>query len=165
MAYEYKTVGAPEKGKRKKGARSKSDKVAAAFEEILGAEAVDGWEYMRTDLVPVIERSGIFSRPQETHRAVMVFRRALERPDAPLHRPLFDVESQRAPSLVPPSAPSAPSATFAPAMREPALQPAPRQEPLAPVSPEPKPGRDPDAEPDLILAQQLRGPSGPSGRR
>lgn len=78
MKYEYKAVGAPEKGKRKRGARSASARVAAAFEEILSEEAVDGWEYLRTDLLPVNERAGIFSRAQETHRAVMVFRRALE---------------------------------------------------------------------------------------
>ena len=78
MTFEYKTVGAPEKGKRKRGARSPSDRVAAAFEEILQAEAVDGWEYLRTDLLPVIERAGWFGQGHEAHRAVMVFRRKIE---------------------------------------------------------------------------------------
>lgn len=79
MAFEYKVVGAPEKGQRKRGARSRSDRVAAAFEERLQAEAVDGWEYLRTDLIPVEERSSLFGRREEVHRAVMVFRRALRR--------------------------------------------------------------------------------------
>jgi len=153
MAYEYKTVGAPEKGKRKRGARSKSDKVAAAFEEILEAEAVDGWEYMRTDLVPVIERSGFFSRVHEVHRAVMVFRRSLDRAEAPPHRPLFDTETRRAPAMVPPAEPSAPRESF---LKAPA-----RQEPLPP---EPQEMRS-EEEPDLVLASQLRGSSGPSGKR
>ena len=75
MSFEYKTVGAPERGKRQRGLRTGSDRVAAAFEEILRAEAVDGWEYLRTDLLPVTERAGWFSRAHEVHRAVMVFRR------------------------------------------------------------------------------------------
>ena len=92
MTFEYKVVGAPEKPRRRRGARTRSDRVAAAFEEILGAEAIEGWEYLRTDLVPV-EEGGFFSRRREAHRAVMVFRRALRRevraeppPPAPARR-------------------------------------------------------------------------------
>lgn len=92
MAFEYKVIGAPEKPRRKRGARTPSDRVAAAFSDVLGAEAVDGWEYLRTDLVPV-EEGGFFSRRREVHRAVMVFRRALSRepraepvPSAPARR-------------------------------------------------------------------------------
>lgn len=79
MDFEYKTVGAPEKGKRRKGARSASDRVAAAFDEILKAEVRDGWEYLRTDILPVIERNGWLGRRHEAHRAVMVFRRPVEK--------------------------------------------------------------------------------------
>ncbi len=97
MTFEYKTVGAPERAKRKRGLRSQSDRVAAAFEEILRAEAVDGWEYLRTDLLPVTERAGWFGRSHEVHRAVMVFRRPLDR--------VPPVESEatlrRAPSVTP----------------------------------------------------------------
>ncbi|MEM7236723.1 MAG: hypothetical protein AAF501_02700 [Pseudomonadota bacterium] len=73
MAIEYKTVGAPERGRRRKGSKTRSDKVAAAMEDILRREAVDGWVYLRTDLIPVEERSGLFGRTREVHRAVMVF--------------------------------------------------------------------------------------------
>ena len=97
MKFEYKTVGAPERAKRRRGLRSQSDRVAAAFEEILQSEAVDGWEYQRTDLLPVTERAGWFGRSHEVHRAVMVFRRPLDR--------VAPVESEatlhRAPSVTP----------------------------------------------------------------
>lgn len=86
MEYEYKVVGAPEKGRRRRGARTRSDRVAAAFEEVLRAEAVDGWEYLRTDLVPVEEKPGFLRRREEVHRAVMVFRRPLEQAAAPRPR-------------------------------------------------------------------------------
>ena len=92
MAFEYKVVGAPEKPRRRRGARTRSDRVAVAFEQILDVEATDGWEYLRTDLVPV-EEGGFLSRRKEVHRAVMVFRRALRRevrpepvPSAPARR-------------------------------------------------------------------------------
>lgn len=78
MVYEYKCIGAPERGKRKRGAKTRSDRVANAMEEAIAAEAVDGWEYMRTDLVPVEERSGLFGRTHEVHRAILVFRRMLD---------------------------------------------------------------------------------------
>jgi hypothetical protein len=74
MNFEYKCVGAPERPKRLRGA-SRSERVALAMQEIIDAEAVDGWEYLRTDLVPVEERAGLFSRTQEVHRAVLIFRR------------------------------------------------------------------------------------------
>ncbi len=73
--YEYKCVGAPEKVRRAKGAKTRTDRVAIALQEVIQAEADQGWEYLRTDLVPVEEKSGMFSRPREIHRAVLVFRR------------------------------------------------------------------------------------------
>lgn len=77
--YEYKCVGAPEKAKRRRGAKTRTDRVAHALQDLINREAVDGWEYQRTDLLPVEERTGLFSRMHETHRAVLIFRRA--RPD------------------------------------------------------------------------------------
>ena len=86
MGFEYKCVAAPERAKRKKGARSRTERVALAMEEIIAAEAVDGWEYQRTDLIPIEEKSGLFSRAQEVHRAILVFRRALSAPQAEPYR-------------------------------------------------------------------------------
>jgi hypothetical protein len=76
MSFEYKCVGAPERPKRQRGA-SRSERVAIAMQEIINVEAVDGWEYLRTDLVPVEEKAGLFSRTHEVHRAVLVFRREI----------------------------------------------------------------------------------------
>jgi hypothetical protein len=75
MRFEYKCVGGPERPKRLRGAWSRSDRVALAMQDIISAEAVEGWEYLRTDLVPVEEKPGFFSRTHEVHRAVLVFRR------------------------------------------------------------------------------------------
>ena len=78
MNYEYKCIGAPERPRRSRRAKTGSDRLARAMEKIMKDEAVNGWEYMRTDLVPVVEKGGFLSRPQEVHRAVLVFRRSLE---------------------------------------------------------------------------------------
>jgi len=75
MSYEYKCVGAPERAKRVRGARTRTERVASAMEELINDEAVGGWEYLRTDLVPIEEKPNFFSRPQEVHRAVLIFRR------------------------------------------------------------------------------------------
>lgn len=77
MRYEYKAVGAPERVRRKLGRASRSDRAAAAFADVLNAEAEGGWEYQRTDLIPVEEARGFWGRVQTAHRAVMVFRRPL----------------------------------------------------------------------------------------
>jgi hypothetical protein len=129
MNYEYKAIGAPEKPKRQRGARSGSDRAAAAFEEVLRAEAVDGWEYLRTDLVPLTERSGWFGHRREVTRAVMVFRRPLE---AVWRRPAAKEAEEPA------------------ARREPAVgtAPAPAKGAEPPIS----------AAPDRRLAEVVRGP-------
>jgi len=77
MAYEYKTVGGPERGRRERGARRVADRVAAAMQEIIDTETAEGWEYMRTDLVAVEEKRGFLSRRQTMHCPVLVFRRTL----------------------------------------------------------------------------------------
>lgn len=84
--YEYKVVGAPERAKRARGARTRTDRVARALQDLINQEAVDGWEYQRTDLLPVEERPGFFSRPRETHRAVLVFRRVSAEARTPAQR-------------------------------------------------------------------------------
>ncbi|MEO1494513.1 MAG: DUF4177 domain-containing protein [Pseudomonadota bacterium] len=99
MAVEYKCVGAPERPKRKRGLKTRSDRVAGAMQDIIEAEAVDGWEYLRTDLVPVEEKAGLFGRPREVHRAVMVF-----------HRGHAKTEMQ--PAVVPAAAAPAPERTL-----------------------------------------------------
>ena len=139
MTFEYKTVGAPERAKRKRGLRSRSDRVAAAFEEILQDEAVDGWEYLRTDLLPVIEGAGWFRRGHEVHRAVMVFRRPLARV-APVEN---GATLRRAPSVTP-------AATLA-------------VPPAAAPTPERGSRLEPEVsdDPDLRLAEFVRAPGKP----
>ena len=125
MDYEYKCVAAPEKARRRRGAKTRTARVAGAMEDILKAEAVDGWEYQRTDLIPVEEKSGIFSRAHEVHRAVMVFRRAKA---ASVARPAFAADA------VQPQ--SAPAVHVVPAARPPSAEPVQMQEVPRPAASE-----------------------------
>lgn len=75
MSIEYKCVAAPERVKRRRGAKTKTERVAQTIEEILAEEAVGGWEYLRTDLIPIEESGGLFGRRHEVHRAVLIFAR------------------------------------------------------------------------------------------
>ena len=152
MDYEYKCVAAPEKAKRRRGAKTRTDRVAGAMEDILKAEAVGGWEYQRTDLIPVEEKSGLFSRAQEVHRAVMVFRRALRSSaQEPAYSPVAS-EPQPAPVM-----------QVVPAASAPAAEPVQIQDAPPPAAPETDgdfrlaADREPAAAP---AAQPLRAPNG-----
>ncbi|MEM6679105.1 MAG: hypothetical protein AAF675_14670 [Pseudomonadota bacterium] len=82
MGYQYKLVGAPERGQRRRGARSGSERIAAAMQDLVAQHAQEGWEYLRTDTIPVVERVGLLGARRERLRAVMVFRRALRQAGA-----------------------------------------------------------------------------------
>ncbi|QIE54731.1 hypothetical protein G5B40_04305 [Pikeienuella piscinae] len=78
--YSYKTVAAPRKPRKTRGVRGAEALIAHAVGEIIQAEAANGWEYLRTDSIPVEEGGGVFSRAVTVWRAVMVFRRAVDAP-------------------------------------------------------------------------------------
>ena len=152
MDYEYKCVGAPERPKRSRRAKTASDRVARAMEDIIREEAINGWEYLRTDLVPVSEKSSFLGRVQEVHRAVLVFRRDLEarrerasersrressselinEAAARRSRPGTAVEETPEPlALTDPVLPPQPIAAPPPKKEPAAAAPAPRSEPVA----------------------------------
>ncbi|GMG83299.1 hypothetical protein LNKW23_25120 [Paralimibaculum aggregatum] len=80
MEYEYKAVGGPDRGKNRRGCKTTADRVAVAMQEIIRRESAEGWEYLRTDLVPIEERSSLLSPKRVVHCAVLVFRRPRSRP-------------------------------------------------------------------------------------
>ncbi len=74
--YEYKVVPAPTKGLKAKGVKTPEGRFANSVQSVLNAEGGDGWEYLRSELLPSDERTGLTG--STTHwRNVLVFRRAL----------------------------------------------------------------------------------------
>lgn len=78
--YAYKCVAAPRRARKSREHRTPADSLVAAMEQAIAAEAATGWDYLRTDLVPMEAKTGWFSSVVETHQGVMVFRRAVGRP-------------------------------------------------------------------------------------
>lgn len=72
--YEYKVVPAPTKGKKAKGVRSPEARFALAVETLINDLTGDGWEYLRADTLPSVERSGLTGSTTE-FRNLLVFRR------------------------------------------------------------------------------------------
>lgn len=147
--YEYKTVALPQtvQGKRRRGI-SEADLVAETLGELIHLEAVDGWEYLRSDVLAAGARGGMFSKEMRvTYYSVLVFRRVLEgvwptaqaMPAAPPRsladsapRPAVSTDPAPNPVSVPPRPAPAPK-TAPPPKTAPAPRaaPKPRAEPVA----------------------------------
>lgn len=75
--FEYKVVPAPHKGTKAKGLKKSEDRFALALTTILNEQGADGWEYVRTDILPAEERAGLASK-QLVYHNMLIFRRPLE---------------------------------------------------------------------------------------
>lgn len=73
-AYEYRVIPAPRKGEKAKGIKTPEARMAQAMETRLNAFGEEGWEYVRSDVVPMEERSGLTSKNVSYH-TVLIFRR------------------------------------------------------------------------------------------
>jgi len=115
-SYEYTVIPAPGRAEKSKGAKAGIERFAATLGDVLNAMARDGWEYVRAEVLPAEERSGLTSRATVYHN-LLVFRRSTA--PEPLREP--------APAGAT-AAPEAPPAPPAPAPSpEPALQERPAQ--------------------------------------
>lgn len=72
--YEYKVVPAPSKGMKGKGVRGPEARFSYALQELMNGLAGYGWEYLRAETLPSVERSGLTGSATEW-RNVLVFRR------------------------------------------------------------------------------------------
>lgn len=80
--YEYKVVPAPTKGVKAAGVKSAEGRFANAIQGLLNTQASEGWEYLRSDMLPSDERQGLTST-QTVYRTLLVFRRAVAPVDSP----------------------------------------------------------------------------------
>lgn len=75
-AFEYSVIPAPERGEKTKGAKTASERFSRTLTAELNRMAADGWEYLRAEILPSEERSGLTGRSTVYHN-MLVFRRAL----------------------------------------------------------------------------------------
>ena len=75
--YEYKVVPAPTKANKIKGLKGTEQRFAAALAELMNEMGRDGWDYQRTDTLPVEERSGLTGKTT-TFQNMLIFKRNLD---------------------------------------------------------------------------------------
>ena len=75
--FEYKVVPAPNRGLKAKGVKRAEDRFALALSTLMNELGAEGWDYVRADILPTEERSGLASK-QTVYHNMLVFRRALE---------------------------------------------------------------------------------------
>jgi hypothetical protein len=75
--YEYKVRPAPTKGRKAAGIKGPEARFAHGLELVMNEMGAEGWEYVRSDILPSEERQGLTSS-HTVYRSVLVFRRALD---------------------------------------------------------------------------------------
>ncbi|WP_179381174.1 DUF4177 domain-containing protein [Jannaschia marina] len=81
VLYEYDVVPAPTKPMRVPGITKENERVAYELGELFNDMAVEGWEYVRADRIPIDNVTGISGNLPTTH-TMLVFRRPLALPPA-----------------------------------------------------------------------------------
>ena len=74
--FEYKVVPAPTRGLKAKGVKTTPDRFANALQSVMNDLGAEGWEYQRTDTLPVEERQGLTGKTT-SFQNMLVFRRSL----------------------------------------------------------------------------------------
>lgn len=95
--YEYKVVPAPLRAEKVRGAKTTSERFAAALMAVMNDLGRDGWEYLRADTLPCEERSGLTGRSTAFHH-MLVFRRGR---DAAVASEDVALSAARPPALAP----------------------------------------------------------------
>lgn len=85
--FEYTVIPAPDRGEKTRGARNTpTGRYALALSNELNRMAAEGWEYLRAEILPTEERSGLTGRSTVYHN-LLVFRRGVAVEAAPLSNP------------------------------------------------------------------------------
>lgn len=105
--FEYKVIPAPDRGEKARGAKTPGDRYAQALTSVLNRMAHEGWDYVRAEMLPSEERSGL-TRKTTVYHNVLVFRRQLPvgvEVEQPLRQLTTDAPVGKAPRLELPAVP------------------------------------------------------------
>jgi len=97
--FEYKVIPAPLKGRKTAGVKGAEARFAHTLEAEINDLAAEGWDYLRSDILPSEERQGL-TKTHTVYRSVLVFRRALLPAEAPQHPKTTAPETQQFDSVV-----------------------------------------------------------------
>ena len=130
--FEFKVIPAPRRGEKSRGAKTTEDRFALALTNLMNRLGAEGWDYVRADVLPCDERSGL-TGTKTSFQNMLVFRRALP---AAAAAPQAEAEPKPAlPVLVADAAEPAPQPL--PALRLGAAEPpSGPSNPIGPAKPE-----------------------------
>lgn len=89
--YEYKVIPAPRKGTKSKDAKTSDARLALSIEDIMNEMGAQGWYYLRSDTLPIEERSGLTGKTT-TFQHLLVFVRDADEADTEVEAP-SDIET------------------------------------------------------------------------
>jgi hypothetical protein len=89
--YEYKLIPAPARAERDRALKTTAERFAQTLSVELNRMAAEGWEYLRADVLPCEERTGLTGRRATSYHTLLVFRRALASQPAPVATPRPDL--------------------------------------------------------------------------
>ncbi|SMX38004.1 DUF4177 domain-containing protein [Octadecabacter ascidiaceicola] len=75
--FEYKVLPAPMRGLKAKGVKGTPARFANALQSVMNDLGAEGWEYQRTDTLPVEERVGLTGKTTNFQN-MLIFRRAVD---------------------------------------------------------------------------------------
>lgn len=75
--FEYKAVPTPRRGKRAKGVKGEPARFAHVITETINEFAKDGWEYYKSETLPMEAKNGLFKGRVETFQSLLIFRKAV----------------------------------------------------------------------------------------
>ncbi len=78
LNYEYRVVPAPRRAAKVKTARSSEERFAQSLCTLMNDLGREGWEYVRSDTLPMDERAGLTST-KTSYFNMLVFRRVIVR--------------------------------------------------------------------------------------
>ncbi|MDZ7906389.1 MAG: DUF4177 domain-containing protein [Cypionkella sp.] len=79
LNYEYKVVPAPRRAVKSKAAGNAEQRFALSLSIVMNDMGREGWEYVRTDTLPMDERAGLTGGVKTTYLNMLVFRRVIVR--------------------------------------------------------------------------------------
>lgn len=139
--YEYKVIPSPLRTAKVKGLKTAAERFAHMLEDAVNSEALDGWEFLRSETLPCEERKGL-TGTAKSFQSVLVFRRALH-PGEEARVDTFDTDTDHAGNEIAADDTDAPADEGAPRLSlvatrpeaevpapPPSTQPAARQEPV-----------------------------------
>ncbi len=80
QAYEYSAIPAPARADKNRALKTSGERFGATLAAVMNRMAAEGWEYLRADVLPCEERSGLTSRTTVWHN-LLIFRRPLSESD------------------------------------------------------------------------------------